>query len=378
MGMVGGGPGAFIGAVHRLAAQLDGQIELVCGAFSSDPRKSRDAGAELYLDPDRVYSDFTQMIERERALPPHRRMDFVAIVTPNHVHHAPALAALESGFHAIVDKPLCISLDEARSLQRAVERSGLVLAVTHTYSGYPMVKEARALIADGRIGPVRKVFVEYTQGWLSNEIERGGHKQAEWRTDPARSGAGGAIGDIGAHAAHLAEYVTGRRITEICATLNSYVPGRRLDDDAAMLLRLDGGASGVLIATQVAAGEENDLTIRVYGETGGLEWRQVEPNSLVVRALDGPAEIRRTGWGYISEGARRFTRTPSGHPEGYLEAFANLYLEFSRAVRDHQATGSFNPSEYDFPGIAEGVRGMQFIDATIRSSISTQKWTEFS
>ena len=378
LGMVGGGPSAFIGAVHRIAAQLDGQFELVCGAFSSDAAKSRAAGEELFLDPARAYPDYTAMIAGERALPADRRMDAVAIVTPNHLHAAPALAALDGGFHVIVDKPLCRTLDEAQALEAAVARTGLVFAVTHTYAGYPMVKEARALIARGGIGAVRKVYVEYPQGWLATAIEGDGQKQAAWRTDPARSGAGGAIGDIGTHAAHLAEYVTGRRIVAIDAMLDTVVAGRRLDDDAAMLLRLDNGGSGVLIATQVAVGEENALTIRVYGESGGIEWRQEEPNSLIVRHPDRPAEIRRTGWGYVSEEAARFTRTPPGHPEGYLEAFANLYREFARAVRDHQTTGRWGAADYDLPGIAEGVRGMAFIDAAVRSSQSDSKWTELA
>lgn len=376
MGMVGGGPGAFIGGVHRIAAQLDGQIRLACGAFSSDPARSRVAGAELFLPPGRVYDDYTQMIAREADLPPDERMDFVAIVTPNHMHFAPALAALESGFHVITDKPLCLSLAEAEALREAVVRTGRVFAVTHTYAGYPMVKEARALVASGALGAIRKVYVEYPQGWLSTDIETGGQKQAEWRTDPTRSGAGGAVGDIGTHAAHLAEYVTGRRIVAIDAMLNSCVAGRRLDDDAAMLLKLEDGASGVLIATQVAVGEENDLSIRVYGEKAGLEWRQVEPNTLIVRYPDRPAEIRRTGWGYVAEGAARFTRTPSGHPEGYLEAFANIYDEFARAVRAFEVEGRWDPAHFDFPGIAEGVRGMQFIYAAVRSAEATQKWTE--
>ena len=378
MGMVGGGPGAFIGGVHRIAAQLDGQIELVCGAFSSDPAKSRAAGAELFLDPARVYDDFAAMMAQEAALPADRRMDFVAIVTPNHMHHGPALAALEAGFHVIVDKPLCRTMDEALSLERAVAASGLVFAVTHTYAGYPMVKEARALIARGGIGAVRKIYVEYPQGWLATAIEGDGQKQAAWRTDPARSGAGGAIVDIGTHAAHLAEYVSGRRIRAIDAMLNTLVAGRRLDDDASMLLRFDDGASGVLIATQVAVGEENGLAIRVYGETAGIEWRQTEPNTLIVRHPDRPAEIRRTGWGYVSEEAARFTRTPSGHPEGYLEAFANIYREFARAIRRFQETGAWEPAAFDMPGIAEGVRGMAFIEAAIRSSETDRKWTELA
>lgn len=378
MGLIGGGPGSFIGRIHRIAAAMDAEIELVCGALSSDPQKSRLAGAALYLDPRRVYGSYEQMIEAESRLPVEQRMDFVAIVTPNDVHYAPARLALEHGFHVIVDKPLCFCVEEARSLRQVVEATGRVLAVTHTYSGYPLVKEARSLIASGRIGAIRKVYVEYPQGWLSTDLESSGNKQAAWRTDPARSGAGGAIGDIGTHAAHLAEYVTGLKITAVNAVLNTFVQGRRLDDDSSMLLQFDNGASGVLFATQVAAGEENDLNIRVYGEKGGLEWRQVEPNSLVLRWLDKPKEILRAGWGYLSTDARGGARTPPGHPEGYLEAFANIYLAFVRAVRDHQRGVRIEPSHYDFPGVEAGVRGMEFIDAVIRSAQSPQKWTSIA
>lgn len=375
MGQVGGGPGSFIGRIHRMAAGLDGEIDLVCGAFSSDPEKSKTAGAALYLDPQRVYASYAEMIETERDLPADRRMDFVSIVTPNHVHYAPAQMALQNGFHVVVDKPLTISLTEARSLAKTVEKTGLVLAVTHTYSGYPLVKEARAIVSSGKIGVIRKVYVEYPQGWLSTALERSGQKQASWRTDPAQSGAGGAIGDIGTHAAHLAEYITGSKITAINALINTFVKDRRLDDDSSMLVKFDNGASGVLFATQVAAGEENNLNIRVYGELGGLEWRQEEPNTLVLKWLDRPKEILRTGWDYLSGAAKINTRAPAGHPEGYVEAFANIYLAFARAVRDHQLGKRIDPQKYDFPSADEGVRGMMFIDAVIQSAHSTQKWT---
>jgi predicted dehydrogenase len=370
MGMIGGGPGSFIGRIHRMAAELDGEIQLVCGAFSSDPQKSRAAGAAMHLDPARVYGSYVEMIESEQRLPANQRMDFVAIVTPNHAHHEPATLALKSGFDVVIDKPLCFSLDEARSLQTQVERTGRLLAVTYTYSGYPMVKEMRALIANGRIGKVRKVYVEYPQGWLSTDLEKSGNKQADWRTDPKRSGAGGAIGDIGTHAAHLAEYATGLRITAINALLNTVVPGRRLDDDASMLLRFNNDATGVLTATQVAAGEENNLNIRIYGERGGVEWHQVEPNSLVLRWPDKPREVLRAGWGYLGSAAQGNTRTPPGHPEGYLEAFANIYAAFARALRNPAAT------DHDFPTVVDGVRGMAFIDTVIRSARSSEKWTE--
>lgn len=378
MGLVGGGPGSFIGRIHRIAAELDGEAELVCGAFSSDAQRSREAGEAYRIDPARAYASYAQMFAVEQALPADKRMDFVAVVTPNHMHFDPAQLALDHGFHVVVDKPLCFSLDEARALQAAVDRSGRILGVTYTYSGYPLVKEARALVAARRIGAVRKIYVEYPQGWLATNLEGSGQKQASWRTDPAKSGAGGAIGDIGTHAAHLAEYVSGCRIIQIDAMLNTFIPGRRLDDDSSMLLRFDNGASGVLMATQVAAGEENNLAIRVYGEKGAIEWRQVEPNTLVLRSLDAPTQILRTGWGYLGADAARNTRTPAGHPEGYLEAFANIYAAFYRGVRDHAAGKKVDPRDYDFPGIADGVRGMAFIDAVIRSAQSQQKWTGFA
>ena len=375
MGQIGGGPGSFIGRIHRMAAGLDGEIELVCGAFSSDPEKSKLAGAALYLDSQRVYASYAEMIETERDLPADRRMDFVSIVTPNHVHYAPAQMALENGFHVVVDKPLTMSLTEAQSLRKTVEKTGRVLAVTHTYSGYPLVKEARAIVSSGKIGAIRKVYVEYPQGWLSTALEKSGQKQAIWRTDPAQSGAGGAIGDIGTHAAHLAEYITGSKITAINALINTFVKDRKLDDDSSMLVKFDDGASGVLFATQVAAGEDNNLNIRVYGEQGGLEWRQEEPNALVLKWLDRPKEILRTGRDYLSEAAKSNTRTPAGHPEGYVEAFANIYLAFARAIRDHELGKRIDPRKYDFPGVDEGIRGMTFIDAVIQSAHSTQKWT---
>lgn len=373
--MIGGSLDAFIGAVHRKAAALDGEIELVCGAFSSDPKKSKATGEALYLNPHRVYGSYAEMIEKEKNLPADQRMDFVSIVTPNHVHFAPAKMALENGFHVIIDKPLAFSVAEAKALKKVVEKTGLILALTHTYTGYPMVKEAKDFIASGKLGKVRKVFVEYPQGWLSTFLEKDGNKQASWRTDPSKSGQGGAIGDIGTHAANLAEYVTGSDITEINAVLNTVVKGRKLDDDSSMLIRFDNGASGVLLATQVAAGDENNLNIRVYGEKGGLEWRQEEPNTLVVKWLDKPKEIFRAGWGYLSDASKRNTRTPSGHPEGYLEAFANIYMAFGRAVRDYKPGKKINPAKYDFPDVEDGVKGMAFVEAVVKSSTSTRKWT---
>jgi predicted dehydrogenase len=374
MGLIGGGPGSFIGRVHRIAAELDGEAELVCGAFSSSAQKSREAGQSYHVDPSRAYASYAEMIEREKALAADRRMDFAAVVTPNHLHFDPAKLCLENGFHVVVDKPMCFSLDEAKQLRDVVARTRRLLAVTYTYSGYPMVKQARALVASGRFGKVRKVYVEYPQGWLATDVERSGQKQADWRTDPARSGAGGAIGDIGTHTAHLAEYVSGLRITQVNAELNTFVPGRKLDDDSAMLLRFDNGASGVLFATQIAAGEENTIKIRVYGETGGLEWKQSDANSLLVRSLDKPMEVWCTGSGYCDEIANRNTRVPPGHPEGYLEAFANIYRSFFAAVRD----GATDPANFDFPTVDDGLRGMAFVETVVRSAKSDTKWTALS
>lgn len=376
MGMIGGSTEAFIGAVHRKAAALDGEIDLVCGAFSSNPRKSKATGQALYLDSKRVYRSYAEMIEKEKQLPDDKRMDFVSIVTPNHVHLDPAKMALENGFHVIIDKPLAFSLAEAKELKKAVDKSGLILALTHTYTGYPMVKEARQLVASGKIGKVRKIYVEYHQGWLTDFIEAF-NKQASWRTDPKRSGQGGAIGDIGTHAANLAEYISGLKITAINAELNTVVKGRKLDDDAAMLLKFSKGATGMLSATQVAAGEENNHNIRIYGDKGAVIWRQEEPNSLLVRVYGKPNELYRAGWAYLSDIAKLNTRTPWGHPEGYLEAFANLYLAFARAVRDFKPGKRINPAKYDFPDVNDGVRGMAFVETVIKSALSNRKWTTF-
>lgn len=372
--MIGGGPGAFIGEIHRKAANLDGHFDLVCGAFSSDPTKSETAGKQLGLEPSRVYKSFSDMITSEAKLPENERMQAVSIVTPNHVHFEPAKQALENGFHVIIDKPLSFNLDEARKLADVVNKTGLHLALTHTYTGYPMVKEARDQVATGKIGNIRKVYVEYPQGWLATELEKDGNKQASWRTDPKRSGAGGAIGDIGTHAANLAEYVSGLKITHICAELNTKVKGRMLDDDSAALLKFESGASGVLMATQVATGEENNIKVRVYGDKGGLVWEQEDCNSLTVRSLDGPAQIYRAGTGYLSDIATKNTRTPAGHPEGYLEAFANIYVAFAEAVNDHASGKS---GEYDFPDVQDGIRGMAFVDTMIASDKSDKKWTEY-
>lgn len=377
MGMVGGGIGAFIGGVHRMAAALDGEIELVCGAFSSDPEKSKASGAELGLPPDRCYGTFKEMIQREKRLRPDKRMQFVSIVTPNHVHFAPAKMALENGFHVICDKPLAFNMKEALALEKLVEKTGLVFALTHNYTGYPMVKQARQMIKHGELGNIRKVVVEYPQGWLSTKAEDTGSKQAAWRTDPQRSGIAGAMGDIGTHAENLAEYVTGLKITEICADISIFVPGRQLDDDGNVLLHFDNGAKGILHASQISAGEENNLNIRVYGEKGGLEWRQMEPNTLIVKWLDRQTQIFRTGVGPLYPESLAHTRIPAGHPEGYLEAFANIYRNFAHCVRAHIEGKKPNPMYTDFPLVGDGVRGMRFIEKVIASGKSKSKWVRF-
>ncbi len=374
MGMIGGGRDAFIGKVHRMAAALDGEIGLVCGAFSATPEKSRLSGKDLGLPERRVYGSFQEMIQAEAGLPAGERMDFVSIVTPNHMHFEPARMALEHGFDVVMDKPMTFDLTQALELQKMVERTGLLFCLTHTYTGYPMVKEARQLLAEGRLGRIRKVYVEYPQGWLSTSLEQTHQKQAEWRTDPGRSGMGGCLGDIGTHAANLAEYVTGLRITELCGDIRMVVEGRRLDDDVAILLRFDGGASGVLMATQVAAGEENNIRIRIYGEKGGLEWQQADANTLWVKWLDRPVEMLRTGGPGIASRAAHNTRVPAGHPEGYLEAFANLYRNFAYCLKARKEGISPGPEWMDFPGVGEGVRGMLFIEKAIESGKSREKW----
>ena len=377
MGMVGGGRGAFIGGVHRMAAALDGEIELVCGAFSADPEKSSLSGEDFFLSPDRVYGSFEEMISKEKMLPQGKRMDFVTIVTPNHIHYGPARLALENGFHVVCDKPLCFDMEEALHLQKLVKETGLLFALTHNYTGYPMVKQARAMVKNGDIGQVRKVVVEYPQGWLSTKLEDSGQKQADWRTDPKRSGVAGAMGDIGTHAENLAEYITGLQITEMCADLSTFVEGRLLDDDGNVLLHFNNGAKGVLHASQISAGEENNLNIRVYGTKAGLQWFQMEPNTLYVKWLDKPMEILRTGGGNLYPVAAAHTRIPAGHPEGYLEAFANIYRNFAFCLRA-RLEGKEAPEVYmDFPSVQDGVRGMRFIEKVVESSGSKEKWVKF-
>ncbi|WP_245980464.1 Gfo/Idh/MocA family protein [Flavobacterium aquicola] len=377
MGMIGGGKNAFIGAVHRIAANMDGLIELHCGAFSSNPAFSLESGKELGLSQDKCYQSYTQMIETEAKLPQNERMDFVSIVTPNHAHFAPAMLALENGFNVVLDKPMTLTLAEAKLLEEKVEETGLYLCLTHTYAGYPMVKQARNMVAENHFGNIRKIMVEYPQGWLSTDFENGGNKQAAWRTDPSKSGISGCMGDIGTHAAHLAEYISGLKITQLCADINTVVDNRRLDDDGNVLLKFNNGANGILVASQIAAGEENSLKIKVYGEKGGLEWHQMEPNTLTVKWLDSPAQLYRTGNGYLSTIAAFNTRTPSGHPEGYLEAFGNLYKNFALTLQSKLEGKEPTAEMLDFPTVKDGVRGMAFIENVIASGKSSQKWTEF-
>jgi predicted dehydrogenase len=378
MGMVGGGTDAFIGAIHRLAAFMDNQIELVCGCFSVNPEISKLSGKLYYLPESRVYETYQEMFEKEALLEEGERMDFVSIVTPNFVHFGPAMMALENGFNVVIDKPITFSLDEALKLKEKLEQTGLTLALTHTYSGYPAVKHAKKMISDGEFGAIRKVYVEYPQGWLSEKVEEAGNAQASWRTDPKRSGKAGCMGDIGTHAHHLAEYITGLKVTELCGDLKIFVPGRLLDDDGAALLRFDNGARGVLMASQVAAGEENALKIRVYGEKGGIEWFQHEPNTLIVRWLDKPAQIMRTGTSLNSDIAAHNTRTPGGHPEGYLEAFANIYRNFAMTLMAKMDGREPTAEMLDFPGIEDGIRGMHFIDTIIKAGYDDEvKWVKF-
>jgi predicted dehydrogenase len=377
MGMVGGGRGAFIGDVHRMASRLDGCIDLVCGAFSSNPKKSKDSAKDFFIPSDRAYGSFEEMIKNESVLAPDKRMDFVSIVTPNHMHFAPAKMALEHGFHVVCDKPVTLTYDEAIELKKIVRRKKKVFALTHNYTGYPMVKEARAMVASGKIGAIRKIIVEYPQGWLATRLEESGQKQASWRTDPKRSGKAGAMGDIGTHAENLAEYITGLKIRRLCADLNTFVKGRRLDDDGAVLLELEKGAKGILFASQICVGEENSLRIRVYGENGGLDWSQMEPNTLVVRWINKPMEIRRVGVGKMSSAAQHATRLPAGHPEGFIEAFANIYKNFALTVDAINQNKKPKDIYLDFPSIDDGIRGMRFIDCVVESSKSNQKWLKF-
>jgi predicted dehydrogenase len=369
VGMVGGGRGAFIGAVHRTAVEIDGEAQVVAGALSSNARTAAESAAAWYLA--RSYDDYRQMAATERSLCD-GGIDFVIVATPNHLHYPVARAFLEAGIHVVCDKPMAYSLAEAEALAQLAAQGGRTLfALTHTYSGYPLVRHARELVRQGALGTIRKVIVEYNQDWLMKPLERAGNRQAEWRTDPSRAGMTCCVGDIGTHAAHLVEFITGHRISSLCADLSTFVDGRKLDDDANILLRLDGGARGTLVCSQIACGEENDLNIRVYGSSAGLEWRQLEPNTLIFKPADGPWQHLRAGHAYLSPAARNVTRTPAGHPEGYLEAFGNLYRSFIADVR--RVSAGETPLR-DYPSATDGVRGMRFVEAAVRSSSRGGQW----
>jgi predicted dehydrogenase len=368
MGMVGGGAGAFIGAVHRSAAIMDGEIEFAAGALSSTPEKARESAKELGLPKERNYGSWEDMLEGELALPEEERVDLVSVVTPNHLHFPVSLAFVEAGFHVVCDKPMVHSSAQAAKLAQAVERSGGVFCVTYQYTGYPMVKQARHMVKGGVLGEIRKVVVEYNQGWLASEVENGGDKQASWRTDPEKSGVAGTMGDIGSHAENLVSTVTGLEASEVCADLTSFVPGRRLDDDANMLIRYSDGARGVLVASQISAGEENALALKVYGEEGGIEWRQEEPNHLIHRPAEAPVQIYKRGNEYLCKEAKEAARIPPGHPEAFIEAFANVYGAVAEAIRSGKPSG--------FPTVHDGARGVRFIEKVVESSASERKWIE--
>lgn len=374
MGMIGGGIDSFIGDVHRKAAGIDGMIELVCGAFSSDEEKSKLSGKNLFLPENRCYGTFEEMISKEKSLPDNERMDFVAIVTPNHMHFEPAKKVLESGFHVICDKPMTLTLGEAEQLQTIVENSGLLFALTHNYTGHPMVKQAKAMVANGDLGKIRKVQVQYLQGWLSTSLEKTGQKQAAWRVDPKRSGIGGALGDIGTHAENLTEYITGLKIDEIAADLGVFGEGRTLDDDGNILLRLENGAKGTMSFSQIATGEENNLAIKVYGEKGSIEWHQEEPNKLITRWLNDPVKIFTPNGNDLYPEVLAISRIPAGHPEGYLEAFATIYKEFANDI--NTLLSRENNIKQNYPTVKDGVRGMQFIYAAVESNNNNSTWTK--
>ncbi len=379
MGMIGGSEGAFIGDIHRKAAIMDSEIELVCGAFSSSPERSREAGRNLYLPENRIYESYQEMIIKENNLPKGERMDFLSIVTPNNQHFPQAKFALENGFHVVCDKPITTNVAEAMELERLVKESGLILMLTHNYTGYPMVKQARFMARGGILGELRKVVVEYPQGWLSTLMELTDHKQAAWRSDPEITGNVLTMGDVGTHAENLVEYITGLEVSEISTELSTLVAGRKMEDDIGILMRFKNGARGVFIASQVSAGEENNLRIKIYGEKGGLEWAQMEPNSLIVRWADKPIQILRAGNNSpgLSEIAKSYCRLPAGHPEGFIEAFANIYLEFARVLRAKINGEKTDSISYDFPDAKDGIRGMAFIQTVLESAKSNKKWTPF-
>lgn len=382
MGMIGGGSDAFIGAIHRRAALMENQIELACGCFSINPEISLSSGRSYFVPDNRIYMTWQEMIEKESKLPDDQRIDFVTIVTPNKFHCEPALAALDAGFNVVIDKPMTYSLEEALKLREKVKETGLTLALTHVYSAYPAIKEMKKRIANGVIGKIRRVFVEYSQGWLTKRIELKGGNNAVWRNDPKAAGKGGCVGDIGTHAWHLTEYVTGAKVTEVCAELRHIADGRPLDDDAVAFMHFDQGFPGLLQATQVATGEENNIRLRIYGEIAGMEWRQMDPNTLYMKWLDRPTEEVRVGNGYayLSDFTKWNTRTPGGHPEGFIEAFANIYRNFALTVRAKANGEALTEEMLDFPTVEDGVRGMQFIETMVRAGYNNdekwQKWVE--
>ena len=375
MGMIGGGIGSFIGDVHRKAASIDGMIELVCGAFSSNAEKSVKSGQELFLSDDRCYGSFIEMISSEKLLPEGERMDFVSIVTPNHMHFEPAKLALENGFHVVCDKPMTLTLEEAIELEKIVGKTGKIFALTHNYTGHPMVKQAKAMVVNGDLGEIRKIQVQYLQGWLSTSVEKTGQKQASWRIDPKRSGIGGALGDIGTHAENLVEYITGLRIDEIAADLGVFGEGRVLDDDGNLLLRMENGAKGTMSISQIALGEENNLAIKVYGEKASLEWHQEYPNKLITHWLEKPVKIFTPNGNDLYPEALNVSRIPAGHPEGYLEAFATIYKNFATHVM--AVLDGYNIDKPDYPTVKDGVRGLQFIYAAVESDKNNSIWTNF-
>lgn len=379
MGMIGGGIGSFIGAIHRNAANLDGLISLEAGALSSNKKRALDSGTTLGIAPNRIYTDYKTMITSEANLPLSERLDFISIVTPNHLHFEPAMMALDHGFHVVLDKPMTLSLTEAKKLKEKLEQTKLKLCVTYVYSGYPMVKQAKSMIANNELGTIKKIWVEYPQDWLSLPIENNGNKQASWRTDPSKSGIAGCMADIGTHAAHLAEYISGLEITKLCADLKTTVPERLLDDDGHVLLRFNNGANGVLMASQVATGEVNELKIRIYGEKGSIEWLQTNPNKLMVKWLNKPAEIYLAGnnYNYQHTAMLENCRTPGGHPEGYIEAFANIYKNFALSIKAEKLNANVTNETLDYPDVYQGLRGMAFIENVVKSAQSNEKWTNF-
>ncbi len=376
MGMVGGGRGAFIGAVHRMAANLDGKIELVAGAFSSSPEKSKLSGEDFFLDPERVYESYQEMAEKEAAR--EDKIDFVSIVVQNHLHFDVAKTFLEAGFNVICDKPMTRTLEEARALRDIVDETGQIFCLTHNYTGYPMVKEAKRMVKDGEIGRILKIVAEYPQGYAVGDVEGDGQGQiSNWRSDPKIAGSSNCMGDIGTHAHNLVRYITGLEIEEMCSELTAFIPGRELDDDGNNLIRFEGGAKGIIYASQISNGDENALNIRVYGTKASLEWHQEDPNELIVKYANAPRKIYRRGNDYLGEAAQNNSRTPFAHPEGFIEAFANIYLAAAQAIAD-KIDGNTPPDEgYDFPDATDGIAGLAFIETAVKSSGSEDKWLQF-